>query len=502
MTEPGCEPILGAITEPHPSGFPRGNRDMSTQRPYMDPPALDSEDAPEPKPGATPTEQALFVLGAVRRHKALATVVFLFGIAATAAYYLTRTPMYEVETKIFAQRQQALPSIVRPTVDDTPTRTAWDLVHQRDNLINVLKQTKVLDEWRASASSTKGGLRSWLGPWGKKAATATPSSTGTASPENDELVNTLVLRLDKALIVTTGEGTITIAIDWPDPQQAYRLVEAALQNFLEARHVQEITAIDGVISLLQGRVAALRAELDKVIEESRRGAAQDTGSLALSATPRTAQPAEDLVRLKALIDAKERAIRDVEEFRRRRLADLQAQLDEKRAVYSDAYPGVISLRQDIAALSRESPQIAGLREEDRKLHEEYAKRLGEESPATPLAAPRTARRGDGRAEQDERVREARSRYDQMVERMNAAQLDLDAARAAFKFRYNVVWPAQVPKQPVSPNPKKILGLGGLASLLLALCAATAADLWAGRVVERWQVERALDLPVIADVPRR
>ncbi len=467
----------------------------------MDPPALDGDDAPEPKPGATPTEQALFVLGAVRRHKALAAAVFLFGIAATAAYYLTRTPMYEVETKIFAQRQQALPSIVRPTVDDVPTRTAWDLVHQRDNLINVLKQTKVLDELRASASpsSRKGGVRSWLGSWGKKAA--------PAAGADDELVNALVLRLDKALAVTTGEGTITIAINWPDPQQAYRLVEAALQNFLEARHVQEITAIDGVISLLQGRVAALRGELDKVIEETRRGTAQDAGSLARSATPRTTQPAEDLVRLKSLLDAKERAIRDVEEFRRRRLSDLQAQLDEKRGIYSDAYPGVISLRQDIAALARESPQIAGLREEERKLRSDYAARLAQEgrqpdSTATPQGAPRAARRGDGQAEQDERVREARSRYDQMVERMNAAQLDLDAARAAFKYRYNVVWPAQVPKQPVSPNPNKILGLGALASLLLALFAATASDLVAGRVVERWQVERTLDLPVIADVPRK
>jgi hypothetical protein len=39
----------------------------------------------------------------------------------------------------------------------------------------------------------------------------------------------------------------------------------------------------------------------------------------------------------------------------------------------------------------------------------------------------------------------------------------------------------------------------IVSLLLALVAAVAPDLRSGRVVERWQVERTLDLPVLAEV---
>lgn len=469
---------------------------MSAQQPYTDPPDVDDE-APETKPGATPAEMALFVLGAVRRHRALAAAVLLLSIGATAVYYLTRTPMYKVETKIFAQRQQALPSLVRPTTDDAPTRTAWDLVHQRDNILNILRQTKVLEEAKASASSRKDWLRRWL---------ESRSTEAKGGSSDDELVNALVLQLDKALTVTTGEGTISIAIEWSDPQQAYRMVEAALQNFLEARHVQEITAIDGVVSLLQGRVEALRGELDRVLAETRQGSTLATSSSARTSAPRQ-QPVEELVRLKSLLEAKERAILDVEEFRRRRLADLQAQLDEKRGVYSDAHPGIISMRQDIAALARESPQVAALREEERKLRADYAARLAQEGRQQEATAvlqgeTRVARRAETRSEHDERVREARTRYDQMVERMNAAQLDLDAARAAFKSRYDVVWPAQVPKEPVSPSKKKVLGGGALASLLLALFAATASDVKAGRIVERWQIERLLELPVVAEVPRK
>ena len=86
--------------------------------------------------------------------------------------------------------------------------------------------------------------------------------------------------------------------------------------------------------------------------------------------------------------------------------------------------------------------------------------------------------------------------------MNAAQVDLDHARAAFKYRYKIVWPAEVPRRPVSPNPFKYLGAGTIASLLLALFVAAAPELLKGRVVERWQIERGLGIPVLADLDRR
>jgi uncharacterized protein involved in exopolysaccharide biosynthesis len=111
--------------------------------------------------------------------------------------------------------------------------------------------------------------------------------------------------------------------------------------------------------------------------------------------------------------------------------------------------------------------------------------------------PRTT----GGVDENERVREARYRYQQMVERMNQAELELDASRAAFKYRYDVIWPAQVPKQPVSPNPIKVFGLGGFALLLLSLAVATWLDWRSGLVLERWQVERELDLPVLGDLSR-
>jgi uncharacterized protein involved in exopolysaccharide biosynthesis len=213
---------------------------------------------------------------------------------------------------------------------------------------------------------------------------------------------------------------------------------------------------------------------------------------------------EGLVRLKAMVDAKERAIQDVDEFRRRRLADLQAQLDEKRGIFTDAYPSVIALRQDIEALSRESPQIVELREEHRRLQQEYMARLAHQPrPAAPSTTSRAWRQAQSAVvEQNDAVRDARFQYQQMVERLNTAQLDLDTARAAFKYRYSVVWPAQVPTEPVSPNARKVFGLGIPGALILAIVAAALLEMRRGSVLRRWQVERGLGLPVLGELKRR
>jgi uncharacterized protein involved in exopolysaccharide biosynthesis len=85
--------------------------------------------------------------------------------------------------------------------------------------------------------------------------------------------------------------------------------------------------------------------------------------------------------------------------------------------------------------------------------------------------------------------------------VEAAQIELDTARAAFKYRYNIIRPAQVPKRAEKPDvPLALLG-GVLSGLLLALLVCLIKDSARGRLMERWQIERWLQLPVIAEVNR-
>ena len=477
--------------------------DEMEPRAPLDLPGVEGDDGPAWAQRPNLPERVAFAIHAVWRRKFLAACIFIGGVAASCAYLLLRTPTYHVETKILAQKQQPLASVVRP-IDDVPTRSASDLIHKRENLITLIQRTGLYSEGGPARP-----------PWYMRSPLL--RSLPSRSAGDDDPLNSVVTRLDKALLVTTGEGTITIEIDWPSAQQAYRLIEAALQNFLEARHAQEITTIEEVVSQLQERASPLRKQLDDVIQEVQREAPRDTSGPRATAPPsrsaaigsratRHAQ-GEDVARLRSSLEAKQRAIRDMEDFQRKRLADLQAQLEEKRGIYSDAYPGVVSLQQDIDALSQESPRIAALRQEEANLRAEYSARLGKErvpeEAVSPAATPTASRRErELSPEQEERLRDARFSYQQMVDRINAAQLELDAARAAYKYRYGVIWPAQVPKRPVSPKPQKLLGLGALASFLLAASAAILAEVRAGRVVERWQVERTLNLRVLAELRRR
>ncbi|TMA71635.1 MAG: hypothetical protein E6J67_22355, partial [Deltaproteobacteria bacterium] len=349
---------------------------------------------------ATPADMIRLALASAQRHARLIAAFFLLGVGGSIGYLVICTPKYRVETTVLTQRAQALPSPIRSTVQDDPTHSANELVHRRENVLALIQQ--------ANLYSPAAGP-----PVGETRPPLLARFVGLVSDESADRdpLDGLVKRLDKALVVTTNDATITISIDWPDPSQAYHLVETATENFLETRHIQEITAIDEVVSMLKGRAAALRDQLDRVTEEAQRQAArQETGS----SPDQTSVPAppqsggEELVRLKAMVDAKERAIQDVEELRRRQLADLQAQLDQRRAVFTDAYPAVIALRQDIEALSHDSPQIVKLRGEHQKLQQEYLARLARRRSVPPSTRPRMSQQtGSIGVEQNEAVRDAR-----------------------------------------------------------------------------------------------
>jgi len=458
--------------------------------------------------GPQPIDWALLFLRAVLRRKLLFGAVFVAVFASAFVYYRMKPSIYRVEARMFVQRQVVVPSTVRPHQDESPTRTAWELVHRRENLIALIQAAKLLPPGAAAGARAAPGAG---------AAPASPSSPagalsrivgGSGADAEEDPLETMIRIVDRRLEVVADEANLRIAFEWRDPQQAYRVVDAALTNFIEARHVQEVTAIDEVISVLRARAATAKEELDAVTDRVRReslsGPREPDPALAVSATH---VPSEELTRLRSLLESKTRAIADVEEFRRRRLAEMQAQLAERRNMYSDAHPMVIQLRQDIEAISRPSEQVEVLRQEEAALRRDYEARAAREAPPSAggaVAAPRggALRRPPVPVEEDERVRGARYQYQSMMERVNAAQLELDAVRAAFKYRYNVVWPPQVPVDPVSPNPVKILGAGFLAALFFATLAAAAPDLRTGRIVERWQVERSLDLPILGDLYRK
>ncbi|HEY1694845.1 MAG TPA: hypothetical protein VGG39_21890 [Polyangiaceae bacterium] len=467
-------------------------------------------------------------LGSIRRRKGLFVGLAILIIAATVSslYLLPKT--YHVEAKLLIQHNQAL-ALKNENTNDAPTHAAVETIMRRDNLIAIIHQTDLLHNWynrRAPLAHLKDVVYHAI-----------------ARPETEaEETEWMADLLEKKMTAWTTDGVVGVAIDWPDQTMALRLVEAAEQNYLEARHATEITAIGEQIGILQNHAEAMRKDVDAAVDVIEKVRAQRNAKLAagpVTAAPspipapsggpttvmthRSSEPDPELAQLKVTIEAKQRAIADLEEFRRRHLSELQSQLAEKSATYTENHPVIIDLKQTIAASSVESPQVKSLRAEVAQLEAQFKEKSASAaaeqrvvpvlaSGGGPVAAPPPLPGNIIRIEQesdDERdpammyartqLKDAMEKYSQLRAQIESAQIDFDTAEAAFKYRYSVVQPPLYPKHPSKPKAAVVVVAGILGGIFVGIFAAVVADVRRGRFVERWEVERTLDLPTLGEV---
>ena len=477
-------------------------------------------------------ELAGFPLRSLRRRRGIAAALGggVAVLALLAAAFLPRT--YEVETRILAQRNYVMPALGNPrravpNESDAPTRLAAEAVMSRENLEQVIRDAHLLEQW-AIIRSPLGRLKERVFRlFGRK-----PASTA-------DKVDMLVEVLEKKLWVSTGEaadGTVAITVNWPEPRTALQIVEAAQRNFLEQRHASEVARIEESITILERHVDTAQAGITQALDALGPDAARSPRTQALlsaaAGVRRTRAAADarttpnerpsvvsspvDLMSgergdLQRALLQKQTLIDDMESARTRRVAELQTQLADLRNRYGSAHPEVIATQQSIETLGTDSPQLALLRTETASLRERLLA-LGPPPAARPtirgaipdrealdaaLAAAPDASEGNPRlAYAESRLKIAIADYEDLLDRLEGARIELETARAAFKYRYSVVSPAQLPRKPVKPN-AMLLAVGGLVlGAGLAVFAAVALDLAGGRALEPWQVERELGVPVL------
>ena len=140
-----------------------------------------------------------------------------------------------------------------------PTKTAAETIMRRDNLQALIQQTDLLREWPKRRAPL---LR--LKDWALRKL--------NRSPSEKDLTEGLTDLLEKNLTVWTSQDatTVTVKVHWPDALMAYRLVDAAEQNFIEKRHVLEVATIAEQISILVGRAATLKNQIEGQVAELER----------------------------------------------------------------------------------------------------------------------------------------------------------------------------------------------------------------------------------------
>ena len=435
----------------------------------------------------------LFALNSIRRRLGLFLLIWLglLSIAVAALKVMPKT--YEVQSTILAQKSSILGSHL-DTGREQPTRGAPDLITRTENLHALIDQTDLLKEWskrRAPISRFKDLLMLKI--------------QGPQTPT--ERLRSLTGLLQTNLVAwTTNDGTVHIKLTWPDAFMAYRLVDAVNQSFLEERHVREVSAIAEEISILEVHAAQLREEIDKHVAEVQqlrssgqreRAAANSQRSNPLPVASASVNP--ELVDLRVKLEAKRRAIADIEEMRRRHLVELQTRLTEQRTVYSESHPILRDLEQNIESLKNESPQLVSLRQEEAELRQRLASIRGGASmgPTTsmPVIPPELFR---VESSEDPLLEYARTQlrlsvlqYAGLRERINAARIDLDTTQAGFKYNYSVLQTPEVPRGPIKPKSQLVIAAAFIAGLVLAVFATSAADLRSGLMLETWQLENAI-----------
>jgi LPS O-antigen subunit length determinant protein (WzzB/FepE family) len=177
----------------------------------------------------------------------------------------------------------------------------------------------------------------------------------------------------------------------------------------------------------------------------------------------------------------------------------------------------VDTRETLEALQRqESPQIVALQEDLAPLEAELQQRgllsdvplkAQRERHSTPDATALglfdpLEDQDPGIAYAKTQLRYVYARYNGLEERLQAAQLELESARAAFKYRYMVIKPAQPPRGPVAPKTPLVLIASVLAGLVLGAFGPTLVDLSSRTFLEDWQVEQTLGVPLLGTLPDR
>lgn len=471
-----------------------------------------------------------YTTGALRRHRRLALGVFLAIVGLSIAIVYSVPRKYHVEAKVLAQPNQALAVAGDSPDPNVPTRGAMETIRGRENLTQIVRATHLVEHYEAHRAPIQ-RARDWV------------IGLFTAPQTEQERVDTMVDLLEKRLTVWINDGTVTISIDWSDPAMAVRLVDEAQQNFLLSRYSQEVTALVESIGIIRRHAKEQKGDVDEAViavkklrpdtKEPKEKAT--TKSRHASVTRRVVRPAPppppspevkaDLAQLKLTIDAKQRVINDLEDMRRRRLSEAQSRLAELKAQYTDSHPAVLDARQTIAALSATSPQVATLKKELAPLRATYKQKLAAARnagvkagalttfavSATPpklssdiigLDASMSSERDPATVFARERLRDEMAKYASLREKAQQSQMALETARVAFKYRYNVVTAPELPRKPVSPKVPLVLFAAFVAAAIAGIFMAVVADLRRGRLVERFQIERLLDRPLLGEVDLR
>jgi uncharacterized protein involved in exopolysaccharide biosynthesis len=479
-----------------------------------------------------------FYLGSPRRHPYLASLVAGVVVAVSVALATWLPRSYFVDMRVVAHRNPVL--VQHDTPPGDLVAGAADVILKRDNLVALIRDLDLVSRWDASRPASlrfKDSIMRILG-----GAVPTPEQKARAIVD--------VLEQHTFVSVDTASSSLTLAVDWPNAKDACDIVNALYATFIAARYEAEVSNFAAQLRVLDKKkelaatdVDNALIELTKIEQERQRDleaaaeAPANAGDGGAATPPRasmsgarsiarpSAAPNSDLDVAQTLTEIRAK-VRTMEGLQGQREIEADAQLADARAALGPLHPTVVALTRKAEAARETPPELTALRAQERQLVQQLAD-IATTAPSTspPTAwtpppasgtAPAPAMAPELRMATDlhniltnhedapttlarAKLAAASQQYNDLLGRTQASKVELDVARSSFKEEYSIMRPAEIPPRPRKPNSVLIV-LGGLVGALFLFFAVPGTrDLLGGVLLESWQVETRLKLPVLGEL---
>lgn len=445
-----------------------------------------------------------------KRRKGLSFVVVMICGALTVLGAIFAPRNYECEARVLVQRTNLISGGQAPQLSPEEMRNVAreyeEQVMAKDNIVAIVRQKNLVARWDDMRQPHRRLLDKINHKMGKP-----PYS-------DDEKYDALVNKIHGQLKVWVDGATVTVRLEWSEPEAARDIVDAAVKNFLESRFQAEVGVIPERIKILEATLAQSHKDLEVAAVELQRqqklaNPKERVNSIIIPNLPQglrqdveTTDPA-----LRAKLEATRQQIAALSEGKVKRAAELQQEYNEKRGTLAEGHPEMIALKQRLDQANADSPQVAQLKAQEREIISEIqaqkraAAEAREAAPKPRAVAPAPAAPESGPVAgatknlQDATVQfdTISKKYTDIANQLDAARLELKTAEAAFKGRYRVVHPPEIPAAPKRPVGLIAIAIGVMSTIAAVLAVAALADRFSGIFFEPRDVRDRLGLPVFA-----
>jgi hypothetical protein len=463
-------------------------------------------DDDEDGPNIAVRERLAEAARSAKRRKGLSFVVMMICCALTVLGAIFAPRNYEVEARVLVQRTQAItgaqPQQLSPEEMRNIAREYEEQVMAHDNVIAIVRQKNLVARW----DEMRQPHRRLIDKINRK--------LGKPPPTDDEKFEALVANIQHRMKVWVDATTVTVKLDWSEPEAARDIIDAAVKNFLEARFQSEVGVIPERLKILESGLTQAHKDLEtaaaELVRQQKLEKPRDRINILIPNLPQGVQerPEPTDPAQKARLDNVRAQIAVLQEGKLRREAELHQELIQKQRTLADGHPEIVALKQTIDASRADPPQLAQLKAEERNILADIAAKQKAAADAPRPAMPKPIAQpvpepvpsaGPTKSLQDATVQfeTTSKKFSDLVVQLDAARIDMRTQEAAFKNRYKVTHPAEVPAGPKRPVGLIAILIGVMSTIAAVLAVAGLADRFSGIFFEPRDVRDRLGLPVFA-----